>query len=378
MKVPLLDLRRDTSLDPALTAAFTRVLESGRYILGPEVERFETACAEKIGVEHAIGVSSGTDALLLALMALDIGPGDEVLCPTYTFFSTAGSVARLGATPVFVDCDLWTFNVDPVDLERRVTKRTKAMIPVHLFGRCADMDAVLAVARASDIPVIEDAAQSLGSTTRLAGEWRHAGAMGDFGTFSFYPSKNLPAMGDAGLVTVASDELADKARILRLHGAKPKYHHRLVGGNFRIDALQAALIGTRLPTMDEAAAQRRQNAARYTERFLARRVAAIEDEAAIVLPAITEGHVVNQFVVRFPGEERDRVRQHLKDRGVGSEVYYPVPMHLQDCFAPFIKGDNRLPHAERCARETLALPVFPGLREDEIDYVVDTLVDAVS
>lgn len=392
MRVPLLDLRRlPPSLEKDLEAAFHRVLTSGSYILGAEVEAFEAECAAYVGSRHAIGVSSGTDALLVALMALGVGPGDEVICPTYTFFATAGTIWRLGARPVFVDSHANCFNLNPEKLEAAFSPRTKAVVPVHLFGQCAEMTSIGEIAARRGIPIVEDAAQALGA--EHAG--RRAGTFGALGCFSFFPSKNLGTLGDAGLVTTDDDELAEKVRILRVHGGKPKYYHAVVGGNFRIDALHAALLRTKLPHLDAATEQRSANALRYASelsqsgvaaacggrRCSARCPAKASDEAApIVLPASCGGrHVMNQFVIRIRGQgERDRVRRHLTERGIGSEIYYPVPLHLQECFSDLGHHAGDFPVAEQLARESLALPVFPELSSRELDHVISALVEAVT
>ncbi|HZU99828.1 MAG TPA: DegT/DnrJ/EryC1/StrS family aminotransferase [Planctomycetota bacterium] len=366
--VPLLDLKRQNeACAEELRAAFERVLASGHFILGPEVEAFERECAALLGAKHAIGVSSGTDALLLAFMALGIGPGDEVVCPSYTFFATAGCIARLGAKPVFVDVKSCCFNMDPALLERAITPRTKAIVPVHLFGQVCDMGAILAIAQAKKIAVVEDAAQSL--SARYKG--RAAGTLAEFGCFSFFPSKNLGAFGDAGLVTTQDDALAEKARILRVHGSKPKYFHQLVGGNFRIDALQAALLRVKLPRLEGYTRARRANAERYRKAFSDRGLAG----RALELPQTCEPDPIwNQFVLRIPGAgKRDALMAHLKERKVGTEVYYPLPLHSQKCFAHLGYKEGSLPVSERAAKETLALPVFPELLPEEIDYVVDAV-----
>jgi dTDP-4-amino-4,6-dideoxygalactose transaminase len=372
-RVPLLDLRRvDADLDQELTDAFKRCLVSGHYILGPEVDAFEAECAEYLGCKHAIGVSSGTDALLLALMALGVGAGDEVICPTHTFFATAGTIWRTGARPVFVDCRLDSFNLDSRDLAARISPRTKAVVPVHLFGRMADMDAVLAAAE--NVPVIEDAAQAFG-----AASGRHrAGRAGAYGCFSFFPSKNLGALGDAGLLTCEDDRLAKTARLLRAHGGQPKYHHAVVGGNFRIDALQAALLRQKLPRLDRWTEQRQANARRYTELFDRTGIAApnrgqtAPDGAAIWYPlAGPDRDIYNQYCIRVPeAGQRDALKAFLQEHGVGSEIYYPVPMHLQQCFASLGYRAGEFPFSERAAAESLALPIFPELRESEIEFVV--------
>jgi dTDP-4-amino-4,6-dideoxygalactose transaminase len=384
--VPLLDLTR---LDPALVAeleeTFSRVLRSGRFIMGPEVTALEEECAEYCGTKHAIGVSSGTDALVIALMALGIGPGDEVLCPSYTFFATAGSVWRIGATPVFVDSLPSSFNIDPEDIEWRITPNTKAIIPVHLYGQCADMKPILALAEKHGFKVIEDAAQAIGSEY----EGQRAGSMGTIGCFSFFPSKNLGALGDGGIVTTNDDDLAETLRVLRVHGGKPKYHHAVVGGNFRIDALQAALVRVKLRHLDESTAKRQSNADLYTSLLtsdsvgvvcptdaeIAAGTAEIPGQSRLTLPAKCQSrHIYNQYVVRVHGlGRRDELRTFLTERRVGTEIYYPVPLHLQGCFASLGGAAGDLTVAEKAAKETIALPIFSELTEDEIMYVCEQI-----
>ncbi len=366
MSVPLLDLsRQNARLEPELTAAFTRVLHSGHFILGSEVAQFEAETARLIGARHAIAVSSGTDAILVALMALGVGPGDEVICPSFTFFATAGCIARTGATPVFADSDPVTFNLDPDDLACRITPRTKAVIPVHLFGQAAAMDAILAVTQPRGIAVIEDAAQSLGARDR-----GHAcGTMGDAGTFSFFPSKNLGGFGDGGLVATNRDDLAERIRLLRIHGAKPKYYHQVIGGNFRLDALQCALLRVKLPHLASYRSARQANAAFYAEAL-----APFVGPDRLMLPVVRDGcdHIWNQFTLRVPGSgRRDALKEHLTAAGIGCEIYYPVPMHQQACFAHLPKVS--LPIAEQLAAEAISIPVFPELREDERDAVVGAI-----
>ncbi len=362
MKVPLLDLKaQNGALAAELEAAFRRVLESGMFILGAEVDQFERKTLEVTGAKHAIGVSSGTDAILLALMALGIGPGDEVLCPSFTFFATAGCVVRVGARPVFVDSCAGTFNMDVQDAARRVTERTKAIIPVHLYGQCADMDAVMDLARAHGLRVIEDAAQAIGATYR----GRMAGSIGDFGTFSFFPSKNLGALGDAGLLTTNDDGLAERARLLRTHGASRKYYHERVGGNFRIDALQAALLSVKLPHLAGYSRRRAENATYYSER--------LAWVGRVVLPSATlqNEHIWNQYTLRVMDGKRDGLQAHLAKRGIGSEIYYPVPLHQQACFAHLPGG--ALPVSEQLAAECLSIPIYPDLRREQLDWVVEAV-----
>lgn len=375
--VPLLDLTRLGQDELAeLRAAFDRVLRSGQFIMGPELEAMEREFAAFLGVPHAFGVSSGTDALILALMALGIGAGDEVICPTYTFFATGGSIWRVGAKPVFIDVDPVSYNSTAEQVAAAIGPRTKAIMPVHLFGQCADLTGIMAAARDAGVPVIEDAAQAIGA--RHGGA--QAGSFGAFGCFSFFPSKNLGCLGDGGLITATDAALAERARMLRVHGMQPKYHHKLVGGNFRMDALQAALLRVKLPRLPAATAARQQNAARY-DRLL--RQAGIVAEGAVELPAgriglptIGPDHTVNQYVVRIGGGRRDAVRERLQRERIGCEIYYPIPLHLQECFAGLGHRPGDFPHSERAAGETLALPVFPELRPAEIERVVESLVAA--
>ncbi len=362
VRVPLLDLQAQYApiRDEVLTA-ITRVCDSQRFIMGPEVDGLERELAALIGVDHAIGVSSGTDALLLALMALGIGPGDEVITSTYSFFATAGAVVRVGARPVLVDIDPVTFNVDPAQVEAVLSPRTKAIMPVHLFGLCADMDPILAIAARAGVAVIEDAAQAIGSQYK----GRPAGGMGAFGCFSFFPSKNLGAFGDAGLVTTNDAALAKRARLLRVHGMEPKYYHHLVGANFRIDALQAAVLRVKAPHLSAWTEARRLNASRYVALF---REAGLLGR--VVLPTEPAGlrHIFNQFVIRVP--ERDALKAALDAAGIGNEVYYPVPFHLQPCFEPLGYARGAFPHAERAAHETIAIPIYSELSIEQQRAVV--------
>ena len=368
MPVPLLDLQGQYGpLRDEILAAIARVCDSQRFIGGPEVEALEREIAAKLGVPHAVGLSSGTDALLVALMALGIGPGDEVIVPTFSFFATAGCVSRLGATPVLVDIDPVTFNIDPAAAAAAVSPRTRAIIPVHLYGQCADMDPLLELARQRGFPLIEDAAQAIGATYK----GRFAGAMGQAGCFSFFPSKNLGAFGDAGLLTTTDPALAHEARLLRNHGAEPKYFHKRIGGNFRLDALQAAVLRVKLPHLDRWTARRQANADRYDALFAA---SAAADCAAVPRRAADRTHIFNQYVIRVP--QRDAVRARLDAAGVGTEIYYPVPFHLQECFAPLGYRAGQFPHAEAAAAETLALPIYGELTDAQQREVVNAVAAA--
>lgn len=378
MKVPLLDVRRQNlPLEAELAGAFQRVLKSGQFILGREVEDFETAAAAVAGVKFAIGVSSGTDAILVALMALGIGPGDEVICPSFTFFATAGCIARVGARPVFADSCPECFNVNPASIEPLVTDRTKAIIPVHLFGQAADLKPIMEFARARGLAVIEDAAQAFGAEYR----GKPVGSFGDFGTISFFPSKNLGALGDAGLVVTNDPELAEKARLLRNHGAEQRYFHRMVGGNFRLDALQAALLSVKLPYLAEYTALRQRHAAAYNH-ALAQGTGRGAVELVLPVNHPDRDHIANQYTLRVrrtkewrgDANPRDVLRSFLEERGIASAIYYPLPLHKQECFRSF--GPYRaLPVAEALAEEVISLPVFPELAPAEHAAVSTAIQD---
>lgn len=370
--VPLLDLNQQNQpLAAELKDTFARVLDSSQFILGPEVTEFERQVAVGVGATHAIGVSSGTDALLLSLMALDIGPGDEVLCPSFTFFATAGSVSRTGATPVFVDSLDDDLNLDLEDAARRVTDKTKAIIPVHLFGQAADMDAVQRLASAHDLMVLEDAAQSMGTQF---GE-KKAGTMGDLCAFSFFPSKNLGGFGDGGMITTNDDALAERVRILRVHGGAPKYYHKAIGGNFRLDPLQAALLRAKLGHLPVYIAKRRANAATYLERLAE---SAPVREGRLLLPSEMPGrtHTWNQFTLRVTNGKRDALMEHLAANQIGSAIYYPVPLHRQECFSNLAGVEARLPICEKMADEVLSIPIYPELSTEQIDHVINTIANA--
>jgi len=366
-KVPLLDLQAQNGpLRDEILAAIARVCDSQRFIMGPEVEALEVELARMLGVPHAVAVSSGTDAVLLALMALGIGPGDEVITSTYSFFATAGSIVRLGARPILVDIDPATFNADPAAIADAITPKTKAIMPVHLFGLSADMDPLLDEASRSGIPVIEDAAQAIGATYKS----RPVGGLGAIGCFSFFPSKNLGAFGEAGLLTMRDVNIAARARMLRNHGMEPKYYHHLVGGNFRMDAMQAAVLRVKAPHLDAWTEARRLNARRYRRLF---GDAGLEDRVG--LPQEPEGcrHIFNQFVIRTPA--RDELKRHLDARGIGNEIYYPVPFHLQPCFASLGYHSGDFPHAERAAVESLAIPIYGELAMEQQQMVVGAIAE---
>ena len=369
--VPLLDLNQQNQpLAAELKDTFARVLDSSQFILGPEVTEFERQVAAGVGATHAIGVSSGTDALLLSLMALDIGPGDEVLCPSFTFFATAGSVSRTGAIPVFVDSLDDDFNLDLENAARRVTDKTKAIIPVHLFGQAADMDAVQRLASAHDLMVLEDAAQSMGTQF---GE-KKAGTMGDLCAFSFFPSKNLGGFGDGGMITTNDDALAERVRILRVHGGAPKYYHKAIGGNFRLDPLQAALLRAKLGHLPVYIAKRRANAATYLERLAE---STPVREGRLLLPSEMSGrtHTWNQFTLRVTNGKRDALMEHLAANQIGSAIYYPVPLHRQECFSNLAGVEARLPICEKMADEVLSIPIYPELSTEQIDHVINTIAN---
>jgi dTDP-4-amino-4,6-dideoxygalactose transaminase len=365
--VPLLDLHAQyRPLRDELLTTIARVCDSQRFVLGPEVDALESDLAVYIGARHVLGVSSGTDALVMALMAVGVGPGDEVVTSTYSFFATAGSIARLGATPVLVDIDERTFNLDPAAAEAALTPRTRALVPVHLFGQPADLAPMLAAAEKAGVPVVEDAAQAIGAT------WhgRPVGTIGAIGCFSFFPSKNLGAFGDAGLVTTGDAEMGRRLRMLRNHGMEPRYVHHVVGGNFRIDALQAAVLRVKLPYLGDWTAARQRNARRYRTLF---EEAGLTDIVQLPVEAPGCTHIYHQYVVRVP--DRDHLRQHLAARGIGTEIYYPVPFHLQPCFARLGYERGAFPVAESAAARALALPIYGELTEAQQAEVVAAIRD---
>ena len=368
MKVPLLDLKPQyAQIRAEVEPVLLEICKSQAFILGPKVQECEAAVAAYCGAAHGVGMSSGSDALIVALMAEEIRTGDEVITTPYTFFATVGAIARVGAKPVFVDIDPATFNLDGAKLEAAVTKRTRAIMPVHLYGQMADMDAVMAVAKKHKLVVIEDAAQAIGS------EWKgkRAGSIGDYGCFSFFPSKNLGCFGDGGLVTMQDAAKARKVAILRNHGMDPKYYHREIGGNFRLDALQAAVVTIKLKYLDGWTAARQANAARYEKLFAQTGLA---KSGQVVLPAATlNRHIYNQFVVR--AERRDGLLAHLRSRDIGTEIYYPVPLHLQECFRSLGHREGDFPESERAAQETLALPIYPDLTEEMAQWVVGSIAE---
>ncbi|MGH9931392.1 MAG: DegT/DnrJ/EryC1/StrS family aminotransferase [Pyrinomonadaceae bacterium] len=367
--IPLLDLKAQyAAIREEVREAIERVVESQQFILGPEVEAFEQEIAAYSQCDFAVGVSSGTDALLIALMAIGIKPDDEVITTPYSFFATAGSIARLGAKPVFADIDPDTCNLDPSNIERSITKRTRAIMPVHLYGQMAEMDSIRRISDAHNLFVIEDAAQAIGAEYR----GYRAGSIGHLGCFSFFPSKNLGGFGDAGMVTTNDPELADKLKLLRNHGYRPKYYNKVVGGNFRIDAIQAAVLRVKLKYLDQWTEKRRENAATYRRLFIE---AGLTDSFNVTLPheAVDGRHIYNQFVIR--SSQRDDLMTHLKSRRIGCEIYYPVPLHLQECFAELSYQAADMPAAESAAHETLALPIYPELTIAMLESVVAAIAE---
>jgi dTDP-4-amino-4,6-dideoxygalactose transaminase len=375
MKVPLLDLKAQYgAIKAEIDAAVAEVMESQHFILGPQVQKCEQAIAKYSGCAYGVGVSSGTDALLICLMAEGIGPGAEVITTPYTFFATAGSVARVGAKPVFVDIDPASYNLDPAQIESKITAKTRAIMPVHLYGQMADMDAVMQIAQKHNLVVIEDAAQAIGAVYR----GRRAGSIGHYGCFSFFPSKNLGAAGDGGMVVTKDAVRAENLVRMRSHGSKPKYHHKVIGGNFRLDTLQAAVVAAKLGHLDDWTAARQRNAKRYDLLFRESGLQVADSSAyvggskssnRVFLPkVVAERHIFNQYIIRTTC--RDQLKAALEDKGVGTEIYYPVPMHLQECFACLGHKPGAFPESESAAKETLALPIYPELTDAQAQYVV--------
>ena len=380
MKVPLLDLHPPLKdLRDEIVEAVTRVIDSTQYIMGPEIDELEKEIAEYCGTEDAVGVSSGTDALLISLMVLDVGPGDIVLTTNFSFFATAGVVARLNATPVFVDIDPETFNIDPeqlrftlteMDEERR--KRVKALIPVHLYGQCANMAEILKIAETFNIPVIEDCAQAIGAECEINGKIRCAGSMGDFGCFSFFPSKNLGGIGDGGIVTVNKPKLSELLRLKRVHGAERSYYHRMIGGNFRLDPIQATVIRIKLNHLNGWHQQRQKNAQYYNMLFAESELNEKIRTPSIMHPKTMQNHhIFNQYVIRT--ERRDELQSFLESQGISSGVYYPIPFHLQECFKFMGGNKGDFPVSESAAKEVLALPVYPGITAGMQERVVEQI-----
>ena len=385
MKVPLLDLKLQyQSLKKELDEAVLRIAESQYFILGPEVEKMEKEFCDYLNCRHSIGVSSGTDALLLALMAIDLKPGDEVIVPTYSFFATAGVVSRMNAVPVFADIDPVTFNISVDDIKKKITPKTKAIVPVHLYGQSAAMEKIMRVAKDHDLMVIEDAAQAIGTQYK---DGSFVGTIGDIGCFSFFPSKNLGGYGDGGLVTTNNDELAYLIKIKRVHGGEQKYYHKVIGGNFRIDALQAAVLRVKLPHLNKWSEKRRKNAEYYNQLFIKAGLAEdtgkikFDDKNHVLLPKaiyktlsqsskteINNYHIYNQYIIRV--QQRDELKKFLTENEIGNEIYYPVPFHLQECFADLHYKKSEFPISEEACNTSLALPVFPELTKEQQEYVV--------
>lgn len=388
MKVPLLDLKGQyLAMKSEIDTALIRVAESQSFILGPEVEAMEKELCDYLGCKYSLGVSSGTDALLLALMALDIKAGDEVIVPTYSFFATAGVVARLNATPVFADIDPYTFNIDPNDIERKITSKTKAIVPVHLYGQSADMEPIMELAKKHKLFVVEDGAQAIGVQYK---EGTKVGNFGDIGCFSFFPSKNLGCFGDGGLVTTNDDVLYERLKIMRVHGGKPKYYHKVIGGNFRLDAIQAAIIRVKLPHLDSWSEGRRKNADLYTKYFIEAGLAEapgkleFDDKNKVLLPkavyqsadgSIKNYHIYNQYVLRV--EKRNALKKFLQDNGIGVEIYYPVPFHRQECFSYLNANDKDFPVSNCACNDSFAVPIYPELSPEQIKYVVDKIAEFI-
>ena len=378
MNVPLLDLKAQyRTIKAEIDAAVAEVMESQHFILGPKVVECEKAIAKYSGCTHGVGVSSGSDALLICLMAEGIGPGDEVITTPYTFFATAGAIARLGAKPVFVDIDPTTYNLDPAQIEAKITPRTKVIIPVHLYGQMADMDGVMAVASKHKLVVIEDGAQAIGAEDK----GRRAGSIGHYGCLSFFPSKNLGCAGDGGMVVTNDAARAEKLALLRAHGSKPKYYHKVIGGNFRLDSLQAAIVSVKLRHLDKWTTARQQNAARYDQLFAESGIKIADSSqfaqrgyngVDLYLPKTAANrHIFNQYIIR--SSRRDALKNAMEKAGIATEIYYPVPMHLQECFAYLGQGKGTFPRSEGAALETVALPVYPELEEAQARYVVETV-----
>ena len=368
MQVPLLDLKAQyASIKEEIDAALAEVIASQYFILGPKVAECESLVADYCRSKYAVGVSSGTDALIISLMAAGLGPGDEVITSPYSFFATVGSIVRVGATPVFVDVDPDTYNIDASVISEKLTERTRCILPVHLYGQLAEMTPIMTIAEKHELIVIEDAAQAIGAEHK----GQRAGEFGELGCFSFFPSKNLGGFGDGGIVTTSSERLAETMRSLRAHGAKQKYYHKLVGGNFRLDALQAAVVVVKLGHLDTWTAQRQANAARYDN--LLESAGLVAGDLVRSPVRRTDRHIYNQYVIRV--SRRDELRYFLKQNGISTEVYYPVPLHLQECFQSLGHCQGDFPHSESAAQETLALPIYPELTDSMAEYVIEKIVE---
>lgn len=371
MKVPLLDLtEQNQSLRPEIEAALARVLDTNAFILGGEVAALEQELADYCGTKHAIGCASGSDALLLALMALEVQSGDEVITTPYSFFATVSCITRLGAKPVFVDIEPDTFNMDVSQIEEKITGKTKAIEPVHLYGQCADMERLREISKQHGVPLVEDAAQAIGAEE----DGKRAGAMSEIGCFSFYPSKNLGGMGDGGFMTTDDDDLAHKLKALRVHGSFERYYHKWVGLNSRLDGFQGAVLRVKLPYLDGWSDKRKENADRYRSFFTD---AGVTEQIGLPFERENVRHIYNQFVIRVPNK-RDDLRAFLTENGIGTDVYYPVSLHLQECFAYLGYREGDLPESERASRETLALPIYPELKPEQQEYVVGKIVEFFS
>ncbi|TAL67690.1 MAG: DegT/DnrJ/EryC1/StrS family aminotransferase [Bacteroidetes bacterium] len=387
MKVPLLDLKLQyQSIKNEVEPAMLKVAESQMLILGEEVDKLEKTIASYLKTDFAVAVSSGTDSLLMALMAIDLKPGDEVIIPTYSFFATAGVVARLGAIPIFVDSEPVTMNIDTNQIKEKVNSKTKAIIPVHLYGQCAEMDELLKISNEYKIPIIEDCAQAIGAQYK---DGRFAGSFGLMGCFSFYPTKNLGAFGEGGIITTNNKELADKLKQMRNHGMNPKYYHKFIGGNFRLDALQAAVLNVKFPHLEIWHQRRRENAQLYSELFIKAGLSESEgkinfdDKNKVLLPkAVYQNsdcknyHIYNQYIIRV--HERDKLREFLGKNDIGTEIYYPVPFHRQECFAYLNNNDHDFPIANELSETSIALPIFPELTKEQIQYVVEKIKEFLS
>ena len=365
MNVPLLDLKTQyAGMKEEILATVEEICDTQYFILGPKVEKFEQEVADYCGTKYAVGVSSGSDALLIALMVEGVGVGDEVITSPFTFFATAGAIARVGATPVFVDIEPDTFNISPAAIEAKITAKTKAIIPVHLYGQCADMDQIISLAEKHNLLIIEDGAQAIGSEYK----GKKAGSMGDYGCFSFFPSKNLGGFGDGGAVTTNDKEKYELLKIFRNHGSNPKYYHKYIGGNFRLDALQAGILSIKLKSLDSWSASRASNAADYRELFAA---SSIADKVTLPVKATySTKHIYNQFCVLIADGKRDGLKQALLDAGVGVDVYYPVPLHLQECFENLNYKSGDFPVSEACCEEIIAIPIYPETTHEQREYVV--------
>lgn len=367
MAVPLLDLKAQyRTIKDEVEREIAEVLESQYFILGPKVQELEAAIADYCSTDHAVGVSSGTDALIIALMSEGIGAGDEVVTTPFTFFATAGAIHRVGAKPVFVDIDPVTFNIDPAKIEAAITGKTKAIVPVHLFGQMADMDPILEIAKRNDVAVIEDAAQAIGSEYK----GKRAGSLGDYGCFSFFPSKNLGGAGDGGIVTTRDPERYDTLIKMRVHGGTQMYHHEFVGGNFRLDALQAAVVKVKLAHLDKWTAGRQKNAKTYDK--LLKEAGLLE--VGVVLPEVVASrHIFNQYTLRVP--RRDALLAHLREKGIGCSIYYPLSMHQQICFEYLGYKEGAFPESEKAAAEVISLPIYPELTQEQLDEVVGAIAE---